>query len=151
MLLESLRNAGEYDQFVHDFMLFIIRPLIRFSCFSRRGDSQETVFTHCQQVFPRHPRTPQIFRPTGQYDSFLTASPRYLIHKFHLISGETFRSCAKLCQWPSNCRLFICPVADSVRQVTRSLPPNMTTRANNGALIDCVMMCLGPAWIAKRP
>ena len=150
MLLESLRDAGEYNQFVHDFMLFIIHPLIRLSCFSRRGDSQETVFTHCQQVFPRHLRTPQIFPPTGQYDSFLTASPRYLIHKFHLISGETFRSCAKLCQWPSDCRIFICPVADSVRQVTPSLLPNMTTRANNGALIGCVMMCLGLAWIAKR-
>ena len=129
-----------------------MRPLIRFYSFSRQGNSQEW---HCpspasQTSHSPLPTAPQIFRPTRAVRSIFIAPPRYHVHEFHISSVRNLPILCQICQWRSECHLFLYPVADSVRRVTRSLLHNITTRINDGASI-CAVMRLGLAWITKWP
>ena len=148
MLLKSLRKAREHNQLVHNSMLFIMHPLIRFSSFSRQGDSQEwySPLPASQSSHSPLPTT-QIFRPTRAVRFVFNSSTKIPYPRVSSHQVRNLPILCQLCQWRSDRRQFLYPVTDSVRQLTLSLLP---TRANNSSLIGCAMMRLALAWIAKR-
>ena len=110
-------------------------------------------------VFPIAGKSNKSF-PATHGSSNIPAHPGGTIHfrsptkiPYPRVSSHQVRNLpilSQLCQWRSECHLFLYPVADSVRRVTRSLLHNITTRINDGASI-CAVMRLGLAWITKWP
>ena len=111
-LYEKLENI------VSPSILFIMHPLIRFSSFSRQGDSQEwySPSPASQSSHSPLPTTPQMFRPTLAV-RFVFSSPTKI--PYPRVSSHQVRNfpiLCQLCQWRSDRCLFLYPVADSVRR-----------------------------------
>ena len=174
---DALNLYEKLENIISSSILFIMHPLIHFSSFSRQGDSQEWYSPLLASQSSNSPllTTPQIFRHIRTVRFVFNSStkipyPRVSSHQVRNFRSKSiiqavelrygnlrseahrhnFPILSRLCQWRSDRCLFLYPVADSVRRVTRSLLPNMTTRINDGASV-CAVMRLDLAWITKWP